>query len=215
MSLELYRETLATPIGKLILLCDTQANVRALDWWDFDERMHRLLDRQYAKGGWKMLDAAGESAALRALRAYFGGDLHALVALAVVTAGSPFQQSVWSGLRAIPVGQAWSYARLAEHLGCAGSARAVGSANGANPVGLILPCHRVIGANGQLTGYAGGSASAGCSNTKGCCRGPCAGTAMQGGGCPERLVLSEVDWKILDRCHDRRHSGRHIQQPAQ
>lgn len=156
MTLELYRETLATPIGKLILLTDAQAQVRAVDWWDYDERLRRLLDRQYRKGGWMMTGARDESAALRALRGYFAGNLGALGAVVVVTAGSPFQQSVWQALRAIPAGQAWSYARLAEHLGSAGSARAVGSANGANPVSLILPCHRVIGANGQLTGYAGG-----------------------------------------------------------
>ena len=156
MTLELYRETLATPIGKLILLTDALAQVRAVDWWDYDERLRRLLDRQYRKGGWMMTEARAESAALRALRGYFAGNLGALDAVVVVTAGSPFQQSVWQALRAIPAGQAWSYARLAEHLGSAGSARAVGSANGANPVSLILPCHRVIGANGHLTGYAGG-----------------------------------------------------------
>ena len=156
MTLELYRETLATPIGKLILLTDAQAQVRAVDWWDYDERLQRLLDRQYRKGGWMVTGARAESAAWRALRGYFAGDLGALDEVAVVTAGSPFRQSVWHALRAIPAGQAWSYARLAEHLGSAGSARAVGSANGANPVSLILPCHRVIGANGHLTGYAGG-----------------------------------------------------------
>lgn len=156
MSVELYRETLATPIGKLILLTDAQAQVRALDWWDYAIRMETLLDRQYRKGAWQITSSGTETQALRQVRAYFAGDLGALDSLPVVTAGSPFQQTVWHALRAIPVGQAWSYARLAEHLGCAGSARAVGSANGANPVSLILPCHRVIGANGQLTGYAGG-----------------------------------------------------------
>jgi methylated-DNA-[protein]-cysteine S-methyltransferase len=89
-----------------------------------------------------------------ALDAYFAGALDALSGLAVAPAGTPFQQRVWAALREIPAGRTWSYAQLAERVGSV--ARAVGAANGANLVGIVIPCHRVIGADGGLVGYAGG-----------------------------------------------------------
>jgi methylated-DNA-[protein]-cysteine S-methyltransferase len=74
----------------------------------------------------------------------------------VLTNGTPFQQTVWAALREIPCGQTISYATLARRIGRPSAVRAVGLANGANPVGIVIPCHRVIGANGTLTGYGGG-----------------------------------------------------------
>ena len=71
-------------------------------------------------------------------------------------AGTPFQQRVWAALRTIPYGTTWSYRELAEQIGAPTAVRAVGAANGRNPVWLVIPCHRVIGSNGALTGYAGG-----------------------------------------------------------
>jgi methylated-DNA-[protein]-cysteine S-methyltransferase len=92
------------------------------------------------------------------LRAYFDGVLDALDSLPVDLAGTPFQRKVWSALRTIPAGTTKSYAALAETVGITGGARPVGTANGRNPVAIVIPCHRVIGADGSLTGYAGGLA---------------------------------------------------------
>lgn len=74
----------------------------------------------------------------------------------IAAKGTPFQQSVWHALTTIPYGETWSYAQLADAIGNPKAVRAVGLANGKNPVSVIVPCHRVIGKNGKLTGYAGG-----------------------------------------------------------
>ncbi len=91
-----------------------------------------------------------------ALRRYFAGDFDALDAIEVDTGGTPFQQEVWRALRRIPAGSTWSYARLASEIGRPSATRAVAAANGANPVSIVIPCHRVIGSDGSLTGYGGG-----------------------------------------------------------
>lgn len=98
----------------------------------------------------------GESTASRALSAYVDGDLTALDALAVDTGGTEFQRRVWGALRTIPVGQTWSYADLATAVDTRTATRAVGRANGANPVSLVIPCHRVVRSDGTLGGYGGG-----------------------------------------------------------
>ncbi|QVL34967.1 methylated-DNA--[protein]-cysteine S-methyltransferase [Telmatocola sphagniphila] len=87
------------------------------------------------------------------LRSYFNGDLTALDAIPIAWAGTDFQQKAWQHLRTIPVGKTESYGQMAKALGVPKASRAVGRANGSNPVGLVVPCHRVIGANGSLTGY--------------------------------------------------------------
>jgi methylated-DNA-[protein]-cysteine S-methyltransferase len=92
----------------------------------------------------------------RALEAYFAGDLTAIDTLSVKTAGTSFQQTVWKALRAISPGTTLSYGELARRLGRPNSARAVGLANGSNPVAIVVPCHRLIGADASLTGYGGG-----------------------------------------------------------
>jgi methylated-DNA-[protein]-cysteine S-methyltransferase len=91
-----------------------------------------------------------------AIAAYFAGDLAAIDGLPVETRGTPFQRAVWSGLRAIPCGTTVSYSELARRIGRPAAVRAVGLANGANPVGVVVPCHRVIGKGGTLVGYGGG-----------------------------------------------------------
>jgi methylated-DNA-[protein]-cysteine S-methyltransferase len=93
--------------------------------------------------------------AVAQLQAYFAGELRTFD-LPLDMIGTPFQRRVWEALRAIPYGETWSYAELARAVGSPGASRAVGLANGRNPVGIIVPCHRVIGANGSLTGYGGG-----------------------------------------------------------
>jgi methylated-DNA-[protein]-cysteine S-methyltransferase len=90
------------------------------------------------------------------LQEYFAGDCGALDRVAVELNGTPFQRKVWEALRAIPAGSTVSYADLARQIGEPRAVRAVGAANGANPVAVIVPCHRVIGADGTLTGYGGG-----------------------------------------------------------
>lgn len=89
------------------------------------------------------------------LAAYFAGELRDFD-VPLRLAGTPFQQRVWAALREIPYGETWSYGRLAGHLASPGASRAVGLANGKNPIGIVVPCHRVVGANGKLVGYGGG-----------------------------------------------------------
>jgi methylated-DNA-[protein]-cysteine S-methyltransferase len=155
-TLELYEDALDTPIGTATLLCDRDGKVRALDWADHSERLRRLLERHYGRDGYRLRPATSPSKAWRALTAYFDGDLHALHELPVATIGTVFQREVWSALRTIPPGRTLSYCELALAIGRPSAARAVGLANGANPIAIIVPCHRVIGANRNLTGYAGG-----------------------------------------------------------
>jgi methylated-DNA-[protein]-cysteine S-methyltransferase len=95
------------------------------------------------------------AAAVDQLRAYFAGELKEFT-LDLRLAGTPFQRSVWAELRRIPYGETRSYGELADALGNPAASRAVGLANGRNPIGIIVPCHRVVGANGSLTGYGGG-----------------------------------------------------------
>ena len=143
-----------TPVGEILVVTDADGAVRALDFADFEDRMQRLLARHWGE----VLLAPGRAPerVRAALAAYFGGDLAALDDLAVRTAGTAFQREVWAALRRIPAGTTVSYGRLAAEVGRPKAVRAVGLANGGNPVGVIVPCHRVIGANGTLTGYAGG-----------------------------------------------------------
>jgi methylated-DNA-[protein]-cysteine S-methyltransferase len=92
---------------------------------------------------------------VRQLRAYFGGELEAFD-LVLAPNGTPFQLSVWKKLCQIPFGETISYGELARRIGNPKACRAVGLANGSNPIAIIVPCHRVIGSNGKLTGYGGG-----------------------------------------------------------
>jgi methylated-DNA-[protein]-cysteine S-methyltransferase len=118
--------------------------------------MMTLLDRQYGKGKVVLEEAREASEAGRALARYFKGDLGAIEKLEVANGGTAFQRKVWKALRAIPAGRTTSYGALAKALGLPQAARAVGLANGANPIAIVVPCHRVIGADGSLTGYGGG-----------------------------------------------------------
>jgi len=97
-----------------------------------------------------------ESAAKRAVLAYFAGQLEAISKLPVARSGTEFQNQVWTALRQIPGGTTLSYGALAKEIGRPTAVRAVGLANGSNPIAIIVPCHRVVGANASLTGYGGG-----------------------------------------------------------
>lgn len=149
-------DRLETPIGTMLVVTDAQGRLRALEWADHEPRMLRLLRIHYGKERF-VLEAGRAPAALRgALEAYFHGDLSAIEGLPVATAGTDFQREVWAALRAIPAGETLSYGALARKIARPAAVRAVGLANGANPIGVVVPCHRVIGKDSSLTGYAGG-----------------------------------------------------------
>lgn len=141
-------------MGRLWLVTDSQGALRALEFADLESRMRALLGRYY--GNYDLQAGPAPAVLVQALQAYFEGQLSALEGVSVAMGGSEFQRKVWNGLRRISAGTTTSYGRLAAELGHAGASRAVGAANGANPIGIVVPCHRVIGANGALTGYAGG-----------------------------------------------------------
>ncbi len=151
MNLTLTRH--ATPVGDLLVVTDGDT-LRALDFADYEARMRTLLQRHY--GAVTLTDGPLPDKIAAALDAYFAGDHAALDTVPVATGGSAFQKSVWAALRTIPAGTTTGYGALAAALGKPGAARAVGLANGSNPIGIVVPCHRVIGADGTLTGYAGG-----------------------------------------------------------
>ena len=155
-ALALKRELILTPTGVAVLLTDAEGRIRALDWDDHEDRMHRFLRLHYGPAGVTLSDAESPTKARAAVEAYFAGDLAALDSLEVATAGTTFQRAVWAALRRIPAGKTVSYGELAAQIGKPKAVRAVGLANGSNPVGVVVPCHRVIGADGSLTGYGGG-----------------------------------------------------------
>lgn len=147
-------DRIETPLGEVLLVTDAEGAVRALDFKDFEPRMMTLLARHY--GAVELLQGRAPETVRMAVQAYFDGDAHALEGLTTRTGGTDFQRQVWAALKTIPAGQTRSYAQLAAMIGRPSAVRAVGLANGANPIALIAPCHRVVGANGTLTGYAGG-----------------------------------------------------------
>jgi methylated-DNA-[protein]-cysteine S-methyltransferase len=145
---------LATPIGEALVVTDEDGVLRAFDFADYEPRMRRLMRRHY--GDQPIAEGEVPADLAEVFGRYFAGDLDALDALEMRTNGTLFQRRVWAALRTIPSGQTLSYKQLAERIGSPKAVRAVGLANGANPVALVAPCHRVIGANGGLTGYGGG-----------------------------------------------------------
>jgi methylated-DNA-[protein]-cysteine S-methyltransferase len=154
--LALLIDRLATPIGELLIIADRDGKLRTIDWTDHEARMRQLLDRAYGKGGYTLTPARDPGGLTRAMRAYFRGDIKAIDGLPVAAPGTPFQQSVWRALRKIKRGQTISYAELARRVGRPKAVRAAGLANGQNPISIVVPCHRVIGSDGTLTGYGGG-----------------------------------------------------------
>ena len=139
-SIPLLLERLATPIGVMLLVTDDRGRLRALDWVDHEERMRRLLVLHYGPGGGTL--RAGSAPRVRAhpRGAYFAGELGAIDRVPVETGGTPFQREVWAALRRIPAGDTMSYGALAARIERRSAVRAVGRANGANPVGIVVPC---------------------------------------------------------------------------
>jgi methylated-DNA-[protein]-cysteine S-methyltransferase len=141
--------SMPSPLGELLLAGDGQA-LRLLHMQDGRKRTQ-------VPPGWRE-DAAPFAEAQAQLGQYFAGE-RTDFDLPLALDGTPFQQRVWSALCEIPYGETVSYGELAARIGSPGAARAVGLANGSNPIAVIVPCHRVIGANGALTGFGGGMAN--------------------------------------------------------
>jgi methylated-DNA-[protein]-cysteine S-methyltransferase len=162
--MQLFRTILPTPLGEMLALASDDG-LCALEFTTVSGRARgeaRLTRLEARLARWfPAHEIVGrETAIIRRTRiwldTYFDGTSAALADLPLDMRGAPFEQRVWRALREIPAGQTTSYGAIAAALQSPGAARAVGAANGANPVSIIVPCHRVIGASGSLTGYGGG-----------------------------------------------------------
>lgn len=145
------RAILASPLGPLEL-CGTDAGLHRAQFLDPDPAALPVPPTPPAQVAGCLREAHAQ------VRAYFGRELREFTLLTAVTTGTVFQRHVWAALPGVAYGRTASYLALAQLLGNPGAVRAVGAANGQNPLGIIWPCHRIIGAGGQLTGYAGGLA---------------------------------------------------------
>ena len=154
-AITLQRDRLATPIGTLLIVADEHDRLCFVDFEEDENRTRRLIPRYYGDGVCVAADRAPRK--IRdSLEAYFAGRITAIDSIPVAKPGTAFQQRVWAELRRIPAGHTISYGALARRIGSPAAVRAVGLANGANPIAIVVPCHRVIGADGSLTGYGGG-----------------------------------------------------------
>jgi methylated-DNA-[protein]-cysteine S-methyltransferase len=145
-------DRIETPIGTALVVTDEAGVLRAFNWADYEPAMLKWIGRRYPKA--RLVEGRGPLRATFA--AYFAGQTDALDSIAWEGAGTAFQKQVWAALCTIPAGETWSYSQLAARIGRPTAVRAVGLANGSNPISLVVPCHRVIGADGSLTGYGGG-----------------------------------------------------------
>jgi len=146
MDSRVFYTTLGSPVGALFLTSNGEAITELF--------MEKHKGGPKPIGDWRRDDSLFREAADQ-LRAYFAGELTEFD-LPLETGGAPFQQRVWAELRKIPYGSTISYGELARRIGAPKAPRAVGAANGSNPISIIIPCHRLIGSNGKLTGYGGG-----------------------------------------------------------
>jgi methylated-DNA-[protein]-cysteine S-methyltransferase len=147
-------DVIDAPIGALLIATDDAGTLRAVDFWADEAALRRQMRRQY--GEVPVEKGPAPQAIHRAFADYFAGDIRALERVPVATVGSAFQRKVWAALQRIPAGETRSYGQLAAEIGEPDAARAVGLANGQNPIAIVIPCHRVIGADGSLTGFGGG-----------------------------------------------------------
>jgi methylated-DNA-[protein]-cysteine S-methyltransferase len=150
----LFLDRVASPIGEVFVVSDGE-RLAAVEFGPPEERLLPLLRARYGAAP-ALREADDPQGFASALRAYFAGELDAVRGLPADGGGSPFQRRVWAALREIPAGRTESYGGLAARLGVPRASRAVGAANGRNPVSVVVPCHRVIGTGGALTGYGGG-----------------------------------------------------------
>jgi methylated-DNA-[protein]-cysteine S-methyltransferase len=145
--------TIDSPVGKLTIAA-RGSRVSLVHFGDATDWVRSSLQSWYP--GCAIESASDPAGAVSVLRRYFDGDVGCLDEVEVDLHGTPFQQRVWIALRTVTVGTTLSYAELARRVGSPTAVRAVGAANGANPVAVVLPCHRIIGSDGSLTGYGGG-----------------------------------------------------------
>src|SRR6516164_1488869 len=155
-TMRLRLERWESPMCTLLIVTDNAGVLRAIEFGDHESRLKRLLRKHY--GDYTIQEGQAPDSLKRALEAYLKGELEALSDVKTATGGTPFQREVWKALRTIPPGTTVSYGQLAGKVGRKGASRAVGAANGANPIPIVVPCHRVIGADGSLTGFGGGLA---------------------------------------------------------
>jgi methylated-DNA-[protein]-cysteine S-methyltransferase len=152
--MRLWLDCRASPIGEILMAWDAEARLRVLDFREFEPRMRTLLRLHY--GAVELMHSPAPAFLAEPIDRYFSGEMAAVDVIEVATGGTEFQKSVWTALRGIKPGERLSYGDLARRLGRQKAVRAVGGANGANPISVVVPCHRVIGAGGALTGYGGG-----------------------------------------------------------
>ena len=157
----LLRAEIPSPIGGVVLVTKdgTSSEVPgyalcAVEFDDCLDRLDRHLRARFDR--YKLRSTSDPGGHSGRLQAYFKGDLGAIDDLPIDSGGTSFQQQVWQRLRSIPAGQTWRYGEMAQKLGRPDAPRAVGAANGRNPLSIVVPCHRLIGSTGKLTGYAGG-----------------------------------------------------------
>jgi len=151
--MELFIDRFESSLGEILLVSDGE-QLCALDYADYENRMTRLLKRHYPD--FQLREVRDPQGFSSVIHAYFAGDIACINGIPVDTGGTAFQQQVWSALRTIPPGTALTYGELATQLGKPTAYRAVGMTNALNPIAIVVPCHRLVGANGTLTGYAGG-----------------------------------------------------------
>jgi methylated-DNA-[protein]-cysteine S-methyltransferase len=149
----LLQDRIETPIGPMVLIA-RDGVLHLLEFEDATVRVARDLQRRFQE--YELQPAANPFGLTDRIHDYFSGNLHAIDAILTDGGGTPFEQTVWSELKRIPPGQTISYGELAKRVGNRNAMRAVGLANGKNPIAIVVPCHRVIGQDGTLTGYGGG-----------------------------------------------------------
>lgn len=155
-SLIFHEYSLDTPIGKLIIWLDTQNILQFTGWPEYRTETLAQLKRYYKVQEISLQPNPKKNTVVQAIDNYFKGDIKAINSLVIANFGTDFQRKVWQALRTIPAGEAISYGELARQIGKPLASRAVGMANHCNPIAIVVPCHRVIGKNNKLTGYAGG-----------------------------------------------------------
>jgi methylated-DNA-[protein]-cysteine S-methyltransferase len=154
MSERFFFEKIESPVGPLLMIADESGTLRVLEFHDQSDRWRPLIARRFKDA--EMIEQQDAFGHASTMKRYFGGDIEVIDALPTKATGSDFQLAVWKALREIPAGTTTSYGAIARKLGQPEASRAVGLANGANPIAIVVPCHRVIGADGSLTGYGGG-----------------------------------------------------------
>ena len=155
LKMQILSDRIQTPIGDMMLLA-ADGVMLVLEFVDAEGRVEREISARFAKA--EIVPTKNPFGFSERIVDYFAGDLHTIDSIPTDGGGTEFQRRVWAGLRLIPCGVTISYGELATRLGDKNAMRAVGLANGRNPISIVVPCHRVIGANSSMTGYGGGIA---------------------------------------------------------